>query len=396
MEFDTWNNGDQWGNPGDPDGNHVAINVNGVLNDSIYSSITNAPMNDGKIWYVWIDYEGVSQDFEVRVSETPVRPLAPTLDAAVDLPAILGSTNAYVGFTGGTGNGWNQQDILSWKFMALPTTRFTGTFALTNLLPGFLIKSGLVLERYIYKVQNTTYTNYSYAPINITTNAHGQFAYATKLVELAPNALESALSNNAAAIDASDFMQFAMLASYTNSASPSAGAVINSYNDGTGYPEFLHNASFDNLFDMTEHSYETIVDQIANNPPPGLYPPEVLINNFIDRLVSILFGADEDGNYNSWTTTFSLGTEAGTMTAQQQVVYSPPLPSIILSPRSAGTNFVFDFVTVSNQSYSIWANPNLPTTNWVSYANLIGDGYIQKIIVPMTNSTRTFFRLSSP
>jgi hypothetical protein len=84
------------------------------------------------------------------------------------------------------------------------------------------------------------------------------------------------------------------------------------------------------------------------------------------------------------------------MTARQQVVDSPPLPSNILSPRSDGTNFVFNFGTVSNQSYTVWANSNLATTNWVSYTNLIGDGYVQIITAPLTNSMQNFYQLTSP
>jgi hypothetical protein len=105
---------------------------------------------------------------------------------------------------------------------------------------------------------------------------------------------------------------------------------------------------------------------------------------------------DQNGDFNNWTTLYSLGQEGGTMTARQQVVDSPPLPLNILSPRSDGTNFVFNFGTVSDQSYTVWANSNLATTNWISYTNLIGDGYVQIITAPLTNSTQSFYWLSSP
>jgi hypothetical protein len=58
---------------------------------------------------------------------------------------------------------------------------------------------------------------------------------------------------------------------------------------------------------------------------------------------------------------------------------------------------VFNFGTVSNQSYAVWANANPATTNWISYTNLVGDGYVQKITTSITNSqTSVFYRLSSP
>jgi hypothetical protein len=106
---------------------------------------------------------------------------------------------------------------------------------------------------------------------------------------------------------------------------------------------------------------------------------------------------DADGDFDADLAQFSLGTYAGTVTAQQQVISSPPLPSAIVSPRINGTNFVFDFGTVYNQSYSVWANANLATSNWVSYTNVVGDGYVQKITAPVASGqTGIFYRLSSP
>ena len=408
VEFDTWNNYTQNGTPGDINGNHVAVNFNGVLNDPVSVSITNA-MNNGNIWYAWIDYEGVSQDLEVRLSEIPVRPLAPTLDTTVDLPAILGTTNAFVGFTASTGGAWNEQDILAWKFMALPTTRFTGTFNATNLPPGLKINKGIVLARHRYVVAGVIYTNYTYVPVTTVSNANAQIAFASGIAELNPasalpnpNAIDIALSNNAAALDAADFMDFAMLAAYTNSGSGGEGAVINYNNpDYIAFAPYYANAGFP-PFNMNEPTYNTLQDQMAANPPPGLNPPSALtqlqINSqtfpgpYSPQWISMDTGGGIQGN----SVGYSLGTYLGTMTARQQVVASPPLPLIIFSPRSDGTNFVFDFGTVSNQSYTVWANANLATLNWISYTNLIGDGYFQEITIPLTNTPQNFFQLSSP
>ncbi|HUD48329.1 MAG TPA: hypothetical protein VMR33_15965 [Candidatus Baltobacteraceae bacterium] len=57
---------------------------------------------------------------------------------------------------------------------------------------------------------------------------------------------------------------------------------------------------------------------------------------------------------------------------------------------------MFDFGTVSNQSYTVWANANLAATNWVAFTNLLGDGYLQEITVPLANSPQWFFNLTSP
>jgi hypothetical protein len=387
--------------------NSVSVNTNGVLNAA---SVNTNTVNDGNIWYAWIDYEGVSQDLEVRLSEIPVRPLAPTLAVSVNLPSILGGTNAFVGFTGATGAGGHEQDILAWKFMALPTTRVTGSFALTNLPPGFQISGGGVLIQYRYLVAGHTFTNFSYAPITVKTNAGGQLTFASKPAELVPDsalpdpdAIDEALNNNAAALDANGFMEYAMLATYENSTTVGEGAVLSSYDNSSGFPPFLQNADFNTRYPIYEDDYVNEIYNMDQNSYPGLAPDpgivEVGTEGASDGVNStpVEGPTDADGNYGADLAEFSLGKNVGTLAAQQQVISGPPLPLVIISPRRVGTNYVFNFGTVSNQSYSVWANANLATTNWFSYTNLIGNGYVQKITTSITNGQKSFFyRLSSP
>jgi hypothetical protein len=384
--------------------NNVSVNTNGVLSATY---VTNNALNDGNTWYAWVDYEGVSQDLEVRLSEIPVRPLAPALAVEVNLPSVLGGSNAFVGFTGAGGY---EQDILAWKFMALPTTRFTGTFNATNLPPGLNINKGLLLFRHRYVVAGVTYTNYSYVPINTVSNANNQYSFTSGLAELNPDsalpnpdAIDIALSNNAAALDASNFMDFAMLGAYTNSDAGGEGAVIN-YNNADYIPfaPYYDDVGFP-PFNMTETTYNTLLDQVAANPPPGLDPPGSLTQLEIDS-PTFPDPNDEpqwtpmgaDGDIDADSVSYSVGTFVGTVTTRQQVVASPPGPLIISSPRSDGANFVFDFSTVSNQSYTVWANANLATSNWLGFTNVLGNGYVQEITVPLSNSPQWFFNLTSP
>ena len=387
--------------------NSVSVNTNGVLSAA---SVNTNTVNDGNIWYAWIDYEGVSQDLEVRLSKIPVRPLAPTLAVSVNLPSILGGTNAFVGFTGATGAGAHEQDILAWKFTALPTTRVTGSFALTNLPPGFQISGGGVLVQYKYVVAGHTFTNFSYAPITVKTNVGGQLTFASKPAELVPDsalpdpdAIDEALNSNAAALDANGFMEYAMLATYENSTTVGEGAVLSSYDNGSGFPPFLQNADFNTRYPIYEDDYVNEIYNMDQNSYPGLAPDpgivEVGTEGASDGVNStpVEGATDADGNYEADLAEFSLGVNIGTLTVQQQVIAGPPLPSVIFSPRRVGTNFVFNFGTVSNQSYSVWANANLATTNWFSYTNLVGNGYVQKITTSITNGQKSFFyRLSSP
>ena len=72
--------------------------------------------NTGGVWSAWIDYNGVSDLLEVRYSKTGTRSAASQLSYNVDLTAILASTNAYFGFTSGTGAAGNLHEILSYEF----------------------------------------------------------------------------------------------------------------------------------------------------------------------------------------------------------------------------------------------------------------------------------------
>jgi len=109
VEFDTWNNGAQDGN----NGNHVGIDLNGSVNSAVRAAVADR-MNNGLDWTAWVDYNGTT--LEVRLNETGTRPINPYLTYDVDLAGVLGSANAFVGFTSGTGSAYGDHDILNWTF----------------------------------------------------------------------------------------------------------------------------------------------------------------------------------------------------------------------------------------------------------------------------------------
>ena len=111
IEFDTWNNG---GGLNDPNGNHVGINLDGAFNGPTAAVATR--MNDGADWHAWIDYNGLTDTIELRLSLTDDRPAAATLSRVADLVSVLGQTTAYVGFTSGTGAAGGYHDIVNWQF----------------------------------------------------------------------------------------------------------------------------------------------------------------------------------------------------------------------------------------------------------------------------------------
>jgi hypothetical protein len=110
VELDTFNNGAQDQN----NGNHMGIDINGNMTSVSLTPVTPR-FNNGSIWYAWVDYNGTT--IEGRVSQTPVRPATPTVTFPVNLVTVLGTTNAFVGFTSGTGSGGNTHEILSWQLV---------------------------------------------------------------------------------------------------------------------------------------------------------------------------------------------------------------------------------------------------------------------------------------
>ncbi len=114
IEFDTWDNG---GDPNiqDIDSNHLGLNVNGSLKSLLSVPITEADLNAGDVWNAWIDYDGIGHLIEVRLTRSAARPAAALLSFSRDLALDLQSTNAFVGFTSGTGLSHANHDLLSWR-----------------------------------------------------------------------------------------------------------------------------------------------------------------------------------------------------------------------------------------------------------------------------------------
>jgi hypothetical protein len=107
VEFDTFKNG--W----DPNSNHIGIDANGSLTSLATTNIATA-FDNGTKWSVWVDYNGTV--LEVRASTDGVRPEVATLAHTLDIAATIGGSNAYIGFTGGTGQAYGKHEVLSFAF----------------------------------------------------------------------------------------------------------------------------------------------------------------------------------------------------------------------------------------------------------------------------------------
>lgn len=129
IEFDTFQNGEI----GETNDNHVGVDVNGVLTDLNEASpygvggnqqcaLSSSPgpnqagcMGNGNLWTVVIGYDGATHKLTVSVQDGATAPdlLIDTSD--YDIASLIGSANAYVGFTASTGSAWANEDIKNWQ-----------------------------------------------------------------------------------------------------------------------------------------------------------------------------------------------------------------------------------------------------------------------------------------
>ncbi|MEX0642735.1 MAG: lamin tail domain-containing protein [Pirellulales bacterium] len=126
VEFDTWVTG-SYDPAGGTFGTHIGIDT------SVVGSVTRVavprfngpcagctPPNDpahGGPRYVWVDYNGETDQMQVYFSTTATKPGSATMTATVDLASIFGATNEqWIGFTAGTGGATNTHDVLNWEF----------------------------------------------------------------------------------------------------------------------------------------------------------------------------------------------------------------------------------------------------------------------------------------
>ncbi|WP_136607869.1 immunoglobulin-like domain-containing protein [Paenibacillus dokdonensis] len=145
VEFDTFRNGPDIGNLGDPAGlganasdsiytNHTAVDINGDVNHRVqkeataansfigdYRNLDSTPdirmRQNTATQHAWIDYNGEDKSIEVRMSTTDIRPQGYVLrKTGLDLTNILQSDDVYVGFTASTGSAWQEHNVTKWYF----------------------------------------------------------------------------------------------------------------------------------------------------------------------------------------------------------------------------------------------------------------------------------------
>ena len=135
IEFDTYNNaGYNLGNNDGNSSNHVSVDTNGKLTNTAVSNVygngscgfpgghpaqnsyaTPGCMSNGDLWSVVIGYNG--SQLSVSLTDPAMGYAYNAINnLSIDIASILGTNNAFVGFTAGTGSGWENHDIVNWQF----------------------------------------------------------------------------------------------------------------------------------------------------------------------------------------------------------------------------------------------------------------------------------------
>jgi hypothetical protein len=142
IEFDTFFNGGI-----DPNSNHVGVDVDGNLVSLITATPYGVPtcdfgagtphtafgcLSNGDVWTVGMTYDGT--DLNVYAVDGAGSLINLISNYAINISGDLGTSTAFVGFTGATGSGVENEDILNW------------TLTDTSTLPGIPTPTSTVPE----------------------------------------------------------------------------------------------------------------------------------------------------------------------------------------------------------------------------------------------------------
>jgi len=170
IEFDTYNNGNanSYGYfSEEPDSsNHVSVDVNGSLNNFFATDVYGngscgfagghpgqnpnsaaGCMSNGNLWTASISYDGSLLNvslFDPAMGTT----FQALTDVPLDIAGALGTNTAFVGFTGSSGAGWENEDIVNWRFAntaVLPSVPEPASWA--TMLGGFGLAGGAMRSR---------------------------------------------------------------------------------------------------------------------------------------------------------------------------------------------------------------------------------------------------------
>lgn len=120
IKFDTVQN------PGlDPGENSIALLKNGEVTSATAKAI-DFDLNSGDLYTAWLEYDGLSNQIRVYLSNGTTKPATAIFTETVELSTFVGN-QAYIGFTGATGAFSSRQTISNWQFETTNQSVGTGT-----------------------------------------------------------------------------------------------------------------------------------------------------------------------------------------------------------------------------------------------------------------------------
>ncbi len=109
VQFDTYKN------VGDTAENTVSIVRNGDVFAPIATQAVPFDLNNGASYSAWVEYDGLTNQMTVFLSDGTAKPATAILTTAIDLFDVVGN-KAFIGFTAAAGGVANRQTITGWQF----------------------------------------------------------------------------------------------------------------------------------------------------------------------------------------------------------------------------------------------------------------------------------------
>jgi hypothetical protein len=134
VKFDTFQNTVN----NDPSSNYIGVATDGDINNADFpGGQTNVAtqFDNGTIWTGWIDYTGTDLNVYATDANTTVKPSTPLLSYAVNIPDVLGQSNAFAGFTSADGASSENTYLLDWTYFDFFNPTGTGGGSSTPAVP---------------------------------------------------------------------------------------------------------------------------------------------------------------------------------------------------------------------------------------------------------------------
>jgi glucose/arabinose dehydrogenase len=109
VKFDTYKN------VGDAAENTVSIVRNGDVYAPLATQAVPFDLNNGASYSAWVEYDGLTNQMTVFLSDGTAKPATAILTAPIDLLDVVGN-QAFIGFTAAAGGVANRQTITGWQF----------------------------------------------------------------------------------------------------------------------------------------------------------------------------------------------------------------------------------------------------------------------------------------